>query len=70
VDGDVHTGQVFFPESITRAVYRTKHYAAHGPADTTNSEDMIYGDGGSRTTLKLRRRSGGGYLGKLTLGVQ
>jgi hypothetical protein len=50
-------------------VYRTKYYAAHGQADTTNAEDSIYGDDGKRTTLRLRRRSGGGYRATLALGV-
>jgi hypothetical protein len=35
----------------------------------TNAEDSIYGDGGERTTLRLRRRSGGGYRATLALGV-
>jgi protocatechuate 3,4-dioxygenase beta subunit len=68
VDGDVHTGQIFFPDATSARVYRTKHYAAHGQADTTNAEDSIYGDDGRRTTLRLRRRSGG-YRATLALGV-
>src|SRR4051794_16365712 len=36
--GDVHTGQIFFPDSVSARVYRTKHYAAHGQADMTNAE--------------------------------
>ena len=33
---------------------------------------MIYGDGGARSTLRIRRRSGGrrGYVGRLELGVR
>jgi hypothetical protein len=50
-------------------VYRTKYYAAHGQADMTNAEDSIYGESGGRTTLRLRRRSGGGYRATLALGV-
>jgi hypothetical protein len=50
-------------------VYRTKYYAAHGQSDMTNAEDSIYGDGGERTTLRLRRRGGGGYRATLALGV-
>src|SRR5262245_40723971 len=29
VDGDVHTGQIFFPDSVSARVYRTRHYASH-----------------------------------------
>jgi hypothetical protein len=33
---------------------------------------MIYGDGGARSTLRIRKRSGGhkGYVGRLELGVR
>jgi len=33
---------------------------------------MIYGDGGARSTLRTRKRSGGrhGYVGRLELGVR
>ena len=73
VGGDeVHTGQLFMSEKLTRAAYRTRYYRARGQADTSHAEDMIYGDGGARSTLRLRRRSGGrrGYVGRLELGVR
>jgi hypothetical protein len=33
---------------------------------------MIYGDGGARSTLRIRKRSAGhkGYVGRLELGVR
>jgi protocatechuate 3,4-dioxygenase beta subunit len=73
VGGDeVHTGQLFMSEKLTRAVYRTRYYASRGQADTSHAEDMIYGDGGARSTLRIRRRSGSrkGYVGRLELGVR
>jgi protocatechuate 3,4-dioxygenase beta subunit len=73
VGGDaVHTTQLFMSERVTRAVYRTRFYKARGQADTSHAEDMIYGDGGARSTLRLRRRTGGrkGYVGRLELGVK
>ena len=73
VGGDeVHTGQLFMSEKLTRAAYRTRYYRARGQADTSHAEDMIYGDGGARSTLRLRRRSGGrkGYAGRVELGVK
>jgi hypothetical protein len=34
-----------------------------------NAADSIYRNGGSRSTLKLRKR-GSGYLGSIAMGVQ
>jgi len=68
----VHTGQVFFDEKTTAAVYRHSPYKSHGQPDTSHAADMIYAQAGrSRATLKLTRRSNGrkGYRGSITLGV-
>ena len=68
----VHTGQLFFDEKTTAAVYRHAPYESHGQPDTSHAEDMIYAQAGrSRATLKLARRSNGrkGYRGSITLGV-
>jgi len=68
----VHTGQVFFDEKTTAAVYRHAPYRSHGQPDTSHAEDMIYAQAGrSRATLKLTRRTNGrkGYRGSITLGV-
>jgi protocatechuate 3,4-dioxygenase beta subunit len=67
----VHTGQVFFRDAISDAVYRTSQYRAHGQPDTTNAADSIYAQaGGSRALLALTKRSGAtGYRGSITLGV-
>ena len=69
---EVHTGQIFFNERITAAVYRTAPYAGRGQYDTPHSSDMIYLQaGGSRAELKLTKRAGGlrGYLGTIAIGV-
>jgi protocatechuate 3,4-dioxygenase beta subunit len=68
----VHTGQVFFNEQITAAVYRMSPYRRHGQADTPHTSDSIYAQaGGSRATLKLTRRPQGqrGYVGRIVVGV-
>lgn len=68
----VHTGQVFFNERITAAVYKQKPYASRGRYDTPHASDGIYRQaGGSSAELKLTRRSGGlrGYLGTIAIGV-
>jgi protocatechuate 3,4-dioxygenase beta subunit len=68
----VHTGQLFFDEKTTAAVYRRSSYKSHGQPDTSHAADMIYAQAGrSRATLKLAKRSNGrkGYRGSITLGV-
>ena len=64
---EVHTGQLFFRDSVSAAVYATRHYRSRGEADTTNAEDMIY-EAASR--VRLRRRRAGGYVGHMALGVE
>jgi protocatechuate 3,4-dioxygenase beta subunit len=68
----VHTGQLFFADPISDAVYRTAHYKSHGQPDTTDAKDSIYKQaGGSSALLKLTTRAGSsGYLGAMTLGVK
>jgi len=65
----VHTGQLYFRDSLTDAVYRRAPYARRPNRDTRNAEDGIYQNGGRSSTLKLKR-SGSGYLGSITMGVQ
>jgi protocatechuate 3,4-dioxygenase beta subunit len=67
--GDVvHTGQLYFDDAVSAAVYAQAPYAARGAADTTNATDFIYAAGGAESMLRLRRR-GKGYRGRLALGV-
>jgi protocatechuate 3,4-dioxygenase beta subunit len=67
----VHTGQLFFADASSRAVYRTSRYRSHGLQDTTNSADNIYARaGGSRALVHLARRSAGGYNGSIAVGVK
>jgi protocatechuate 3,4-dioxygenase beta subunit len=68
----VHTGQIFFNEKITAAVYRQAPYAARGQYDTSHARDNIYHQaGGSSAELKLAKRTGGlkGYVGTIAIGV-
>jgi protocatechuate 3,4-dioxygenase beta subunit len=68
----VHTGQVFFNETTTAAVYRKSPYKSHGQPDTRHAADNIYRQAGSsKAELKLARRANGraGYRGAITLGV-
>jgi hypothetical protein len=64
----VHTGQFFFNDALTDAVYKRSHYAARGSRDTRNAADSIYRNGGTRSMLKVTRL-GTGYRGAITMGV-
>lgn len=64
----IHTGQLYFDDAVTDAVYRRQPYAARGARTTTNATDGLYGDGGARSKLKLRKRHGT-YRGRMVLAV-
>ena len=78
---EVHTGQLFFKDAITQSVFQDNApYSSRGTQDTFNADDGIYGQGGKRSTVKLkrRRRKGKngkrgklvrGYVGSINLGV-
>ena len=65
----VHTGQLYFPEAVSDAVYTKAPYAARGARDTKNAVDMVFRNGGPKSMLELTR-SGTGWLGTGMLGVQ
>jgi protocatechuate 3,4-dioxygenase beta subunit len=65
----VHTGQLYFPDTLTDAVYRRTPYSRRPNRETRNTADSIYRNGGKRSTLKLAK-SGSGYVGTITMGVQ
>ncbi len=68
---DVHTGQLFFDDRTSASVYSTSDYRAHGEADTTNGADGIYAAAGAgEAIVRVTRRNGGGYDGRITVGVQ
>jgi protocatechuate 3,4-dioxygenase beta subunit len=70
VGGDVvHTGQLFFADSVTDAVYRKTPYSNRPNRDVRNAQDNIYLDGGSKSIVKIAK-SGKGYTGTLTMGVR
>jgi protocatechuate 3,4-dioxygenase beta subunit len=64
----VHTGQLFFRDSFTDAVYKRTAYKARGARDVRNADDSIYGSGGSRSLLSMRT-VGKGYVGSIRMGV-
>jgi protocatechuate 3,4-dioxygenase beta subunit len=66
----VHTGQLFFDEKATDAVYASAPYNTRTGTRLANSQDSIYGSGGAQSLLAVTPVSGGGYAGAVTLGVR
>jgi protocatechuate 3,4-dioxygenase beta subunit len=71
----VHTGQLFFNESVSDRVVRLSPYASHRGPRVRNREDQIYAQAGGRgALLRLRRRKAtsfrNGLIGTITVGVQ
>jgi protocatechuate 3,4-dioxygenase beta subunit len=65
----VHTGQLYFTDSMTDAVYRRAPYSARGSRDVRNASDSIYRSGGKRSTLSVKKNSAGVYVATITMGV-
>jgi len=65
----VHTGQLYFPDAVTDAVYRRSPYNRRPNRDPRNADDSIYRNGGKRSTLRLAH-AGTAYTGSITMGVQ
>ncbi len=64
----VHTGQLFFPDTLTDTVYQRSPYGQHGSRDVRNASDSNFRNGGKRSMLRLTT-SGSGYVGRITMGV-
>jgi protocatechuate 3,4-dioxygenase beta subunit len=65
----VHTGQLYFPDRLTDAVYRKVPYSSRPNRDVRNADDMVFRNGGKRSLLGLRR-NGAGYVGSIRMGVR
>jgi protocatechuate 3,4-dioxygenase beta subunit len=65
----VHTGQLYFSDRVTDAVYRRAPYSRRPNRQTRNADDSLFQDGGRRSLLRLRR-SGAGYVGSIKMGVR
>jgi protocatechuate 3,4-dioxygenase beta subunit len=66
----VHTGQLYFPDSVTDAVYRRAPYSSRPNRDVRNATDSVYRNGGSKSVVKLKRNSAGVYIATITMGVR
>jgi protocatechuate 3,4-dioxygenase beta subunit len=64
----VHTGQLYFPDTVTDAVYKRSPYNSREARETRNANDSIYRNGGSKSLMSLKK-NGTGYVGAVTMGV-
>jgi len=64
----VHTGQLFFPDTLTDTVYKRAPYSSRPSRDVRNANDSIYVNGGSKGMLHLTKH-GNGYVATVAMGV-
>ncbi|WP_371671771.1 intradiol ring-cleavage dioxygenase [Streptomyces sp. NBC_00289] len=71
---ELHTGQLFFNETITGRIAALSPYSTNTVTRTTLAQDGIYDEGGAASGLLTLTALGGsassGYAGTLTLGVE
>ena len=65
----VHTGQLYFNDTVTDAVYRKAPYRLRGARTTRNADDSIFRNGGNRSQVRLAKDGKGGYVGTIAMGV-
>jgi protocatechuate 3,4-dioxygenase beta subunit len=65
----VHTGQLFFRDAFTDAVYKRGPYRSRGARDVHNAADSIFAGGGRRSLLRMRT-AGNGSVGTIAMGVR
>ncbi len=66
----VHTGQLYFPDALTDAVYRRAPYSSRPGRGVRNATDSVYRNGGSKSLLSVKKNSAGVYVATITMGVQ
>ena len=65
----VHTGQLYFPDTLTDKVYRKTPYSARPGRTTRNANDSVYVNGGKNSMLSAHTDGAGGYVASITMGV-
>jgi protocatechuate 3,4-dioxygenase beta subunit len=64
----VHTGQLFFADALTDAVYKRSPYSSRPNRDKRNADDSIFVNGGQKGLVRAAR-SGSGHVARITMGV-
>jgi protocatechuate 3,4-dioxygenase beta subunit len=65
----VHTGQLYFPDSLTDKVFRKAPYKSRPGRTTRNSNDFVFANGGKNSMVNVRADGAGGYVASITMGV-
>jgi protocatechuate 3,4-dioxygenase beta subunit len=65
----VHTGQIYFPDRVTDAVYRNQPYSSRPNRDIRNAADAIFRNGGSKSLVTVNKNSSGVYVATIMMGV-
>jgi len=65
----LHTGQLYFPDTVTDAVYRKAPYTSRPNRDVRNAADSIYRNGGKRSQVSVTKNSAGVYVASVVMGV-
>jgi protocatechuate 3,4-dioxygenase beta subunit len=65
----LHTGQLYFPDTVTDEVYRKAPYANRPNRDVRNAGDSIYRNGGKRSQVSVKKNSAGVYVASIVMGV-
>jgi hypothetical protein len=65
----LHTGQLYFPDTVTDGVYRKAPYSSRPNRDVRNAGDSIYRNGGSRSQVSVTKNSAGVYVASIVMGV-
>jgi len=65
----VHTGQLYFPDTLTDKVYRKAPYKSRPGRTTRNANDFVYANGGKNSMLSVRSDGADGYVAAITMGV-
>ena len=65
----LHTGQLYFPDTVTDAVYRKAPYASRPNRDVRNVDDSVYRNGGKRSQVSVKKDSAGVYVASIVMGV-
>ena len=69
-EGHLITSQLYFPDAVSEAVYRTESYAPRGPHPVTNDADGIFpGDAPDGSQIGSVTETADGYMISLTVGV-
>ncbi|HTR32806.1 MAG TPA: intradiol ring-cleavage dioxygenase [Gaiellaceae bacterium] len=64
----VHTGQLFFPDAVTKKAYEVAPYSSRPGPDLLNAQDSIYVNGGRYGMLKVQK-TGAAYAASIAMGV-